>query len=143
MSWLIQILSPLRRRGPWIDWVLTRLEAYTALLDQWGIRPSFRTIVELVMGVVLGAWAILSELWVPVGLAIALVVPAVLWSARQRGDQRGGQAPIASTATQPTTVAKRDPQTDRTLLMVVNYLVYQSALLMLDSLLKEGPKTIH
>lgn len=81
---MLRLLKPLRR-WKWLDILLTRVESYGALLEQWGFRPSGRTIIEVVVAILVGAWTILSESWLPVGIAIAIVVFVALTAYRRMG----------------------------------------------------------
>jgi hypothetical protein len=78
MRGLIKLLGPLRR-WHWLDWLLTRLEAYGALLEQWGLRPDPATIVAAVVAIVMGVWAYLTIPGAAIAAAITIVVFVVLW----------------------------------------------------------------
>ena len=70
MLWLLKRF----RQYAWIDWLLTRVESYTALLEQHGLLPYVRIASRAVAGAVLGLWTALAESWWPVGIAIAILV---------------------------------------------------------------------
>jgi hypothetical protein len=53
------------------------------LLEQLGLRPSARAVIDAVVAIVMGIWAILAQSWVPVGIAIAIVLFLTLRGARQ------------------------------------------------------------
>jgi hypothetical protein len=82
---MVPILKPFQplRRYRWLDTVLTRVEFNDALLEQWRWRPSGRAIIEFAVGVAWGLWTIISASWVPVGLAVALVVVLALRISRR------------------------------------------------------------
>jgi hypothetical protein len=130
------------RRYHWVDWVLTRLEAYGALLEQWGIRPSVRTVIDLVVALVLAVWTVASESWLPVGIAIGLVVFVVLTGFRRQPANphiaAAAEPKVSSPAESPASAGQLVAKIDFNRL--TEFAVYLSAAHMLDWLLKQAPE---
>jgi hypothetical protein len=72
----MEIVQLLRRRYGWIDRLLTRTETYTSLWGQYGdyIKP----VLRMGGAAVLGLWTAAEGSWLPVGIAVAVVVYATL-----------------------------------------------------------------
>jgi hypothetical protein len=90
-------LSALRRRFEWLDWIFTRIEAYTALLEQY---PFAKTAIRWGMGVVMLAWTWLFESWLPLAIVSGLGAVVVLNHLAPRSDGAATPKPAVSGADQ-------------------------------------------
>ena len=63
--------TKLRQRYRVVDAILLRLEAYGALLSQYGIEPAWA--LRFAVGAMLAGWTYLAESWLPISAAAGLM----------------------------------------------------------------------